>query len=122
MNTDTIIALATPSGAGAIAVIRLSGNSAISIADSCFRSVSGKRLTKQKTHTIHLGHVIEGDKELDEALVSVFKNPHSYTGENVVEVSCHGSPYIQQEIIKLFLKKGCRVANPGEFTLSLIHI
>jgi tRNA modification GTPase len=117
LNTDTIIALATPSGAGAIAIIRLSGKDAISIADSCFHSVSSKRLVEQKTHTIHLGHIIKDGKELDEVLISVFKNPNSYTGENVVEVSCHGSPYIQQEIIKLFLKKGCRVANPGEFTL-----
>ncbi|RNC86347.1 MAG: tRNA uridine-5-carboxymethylaminomethyl(34) synthesis GTPase MnmE [Winogradskyella sp.] len=118
INHDTIIALATPSGSGAIAVIRLSGNDAISITDKHFKSVkSNKALTKQKTHTIHLGHIVEGKKTLDEVLVSVFKNPNSYTGENVVEISCHGSAYIQQEIIQLFLRNGCRMATAGEFTL-----
>ncbi|WP_353778479.1 tRNA uridine-5-carboxymethylaminomethyl(34) synthesis GTPase MnmE [Winogradskyella sp. 3972H.M.0a.05] len=116
-QNDTIVALATPSGSGAIAVIRLSGTSAIVIADKQFKSVSGKALANQKTHTIHLGHIVDGDKELDEVLVSVFKNPNSYTGEDVVEISCHGSTYIQQEIIQLFLRSGCRMANAGEFTL-----
>jgi len=114
---DTIVALATPSGAGAIAVIRLSGNDAILIADKHFKSVSGKQLINQPTHTIHLGHIIDGPRILDEILVSIFKNPNSYTGENVVEISCHGSQYIQQEIIQLFLRNGCRMASAGEFTL-----
>jgi len=114
---DTIVALATPSGAGAIAIIRLSGIDAISIAEQQFKSVSGKRLENQKTHTIHLGHIVDDDITLDEVLVSLFKNPNSYTGEDVVEVSCHGSNYIQQEIIQLFLRQGCRMANAGEFTL-----
>ncbi|MEP3837758.1 MAG: tRNA uridine-5-carboxymethylaminomethyl(34) synthesis GTPase MnmE [Algibacter sp.] len=118
INQDTIVALATPSGAGAIAVIRLSGNEAIQLVDSCFKSVkANKSLASQKTHTIHLGHIIEGDRTIDEVLVSVFKNPNSYTGEDVVEVSCHGSNYIQQEIIQLFVRKGCRMASAGEFTL-----
>lgn len=118
IKNDTIVALATPAGAGAIAVVRLSGSEAINIADTCFRSVKkGKRLAKQKTHTIHLGHIVDGDKTVDEVLLSVFKNPNSYTGEDVVEVSCHGSSYIQQEIIQLFLRKGCRMASAGEFTL-----
>jgi tRNA modification GTPase len=117
MNNDTIVALATPSGSGAIAVIRLSGKEAISIASQFFKSVSNKDLKKQATHTIHLGHIIEENKTLDEVLVSVFKNPNSYTGEDVVEISCHGSPYIQQEIIQLFLRNGCRMATAGEFTL-----
>ena len=117
-NNDTIIALATPSGAGSISVIRISGKDAINIVDGSFRSVkSKKKLSNQKTHTIHLGHILKDGKELDEVLVSVFKDPNSYTGENVVEISCHGSPYIQQEIIQLFLRHGCRIANPGEFTL-----
>ncbi|MBT8393791.1 MAG: tRNA uridine-5-carboxymethylaminomethyl(34) synthesis GTPase MnmE [Bacteroidia bacterium] len=114
---DTIIALATSSGVGAIAVIRLSGDLAIQLVDEHFKSVSGKILTNQKSHTIHLGHLVDSDKILDEVLVSVFKNPNSYTGEDVIEISCHGSPYIQQEIIQLFLRDGCRMANPGEFTL-----
>lgn len=114
---DTIVALATPSGAGAIAVIRLSGEEALEIASGIFSSVSGKVLKKQKTHTIHLGHIKDGDRTLDEVLISVFKNPNSYTGEDVVEISCHGSAFIQQEIIQLCLRKGCRMAQAGEFTL-----
>tara|TARA_B100001063_G_C16777598_1_gene566967 strand:- start:4680 stop:6071 length:1392 start_codon:yes stop_codon:yes gene_type:complete len=117
MHNDTIVALATPSGSGAIAVIRLSGKDAIEIASSSFKSISGKKLKNQATHTIHLGHIVDGNKTLDEVLVSVFKNPNSYTGENVIEVSCHGSLYIQQEIIQLFLRQGCRMATAGEFTL-----
>ncbi|MGJ5641149.1 tRNA uridine-5-carboxymethylaminomethyl(34) synthesis GTPase MnmE [Formosa sp. S-31] len=114
---DTIIALATPSGAGAIAVIRLSGNKAIALASSAFKSVSGKVLEQQDTHTIHLGHIVDGSRVIDEVLVSIFKNPKSYTGEDVIEISCHGSQYIQQEIIQLFLRLGCRMADAGEFTL-----
>ncbi|SDS89566.1 tRNA uridine-5-carboxymethylaminomethyl(34) synthesis GTPase MnmE [Winogradskyella sediminis] len=117
MHNDTIVALATPSGSGAIAVIRLSGADAITIASSCFKSISNKDLKKQATHTIHLGHIMDVDKTIDEVLVSVFKDPNSYTGENVVEISCHGSSYIQQEIIQLFLRQGCRMATAGEFTL-----
>jgi tRNA modification GTPase len=115
--TETIVALATPSGAGAIAVIRLSGKDAIAIAAQVFVSVSGKDLTKQKTHTIHLGHIVSEGKTYDQVLVSVFKNPHSYTGEDVVEISCHGSTFIQQQIIQLLLRKGTKIAQPGEFTL-----
>lgn len=115
--TDNIVALATPSGTGAIAVIRVSGPDAISLVDTLFKSIKGKTLTKQKSHTIHLGNIVDGDKILDEALVSIFKGPHSYTGENVVEISCHGSPFIQQQIIQLLLRNGCRSASAGEFTL-----
>ncbi|WP_299391816.1 tRNA uridine-5-carboxymethylaminomethyl(34) synthesis GTPase MnmE [uncultured Gelidibacter sp.] len=114
---DTIVALATPSGSGAIAVIRLSGKEAINIGSRFFKSVSGKTLNLQKSHTVHLGHIIDGPRVIDEVLVTIFKDPHSYTGENVIEISCHGSLYIQQEIIQLFLKNGCRMANAGEFTL-----
>lgn len=114
---DTIIALATASGSGAIAVVRLSGKDAISIGSRFFKSVSGKSLEKQKSHTVHLGHIVDGSRVIDEVLVTIFKNPHSYTGEDVIEISCHGSIYIQQEIIQLFLKNGCRMANAGEFTL-----
>jgi tRNA modification GTPase len=116
-QTDTIIALATPAGAGAIAIIRLSGPEAISIATNHFESVSGKVLKNQKSHTIHLGYIKDGKNVLDQALISIFKDPHSYTGENVIEISCHGSPYIQQQIIQLFLRNGCRTADAGEFTL-----
>jgi tRNA modification GTPase len=116
-QNDTIIALATPSGAGAIAIIRLSGPDAITMVDAFFKSIHSKKLSSQKTHTIHLGHIVEDSRVLDEVLVSVFKNPKSYTGEDVIEISCHGSSYIQQEIIQLFVRHGARIANPGEFTL-----
>lgn len=114
---DSIVALATPSGAGAIAVIRISGQDAITIGNSVFKSIKNKDLTTQKTHTLHLGHIMDASKTLDEVLVSIFKGPNSYTGENTIEISCHGSPYIQQQIIQLLLRKGCRMADPGEFTL-----
>ena len=114
---DTIIALATPSGAGAIGVIRISGSDAIAKAAPFFKSVRGKDLNKQKSHTIHLGHIMEGAKTLDQVLISVFNGPNSYTGEDVVEISCHGSAYIQQQVIQLFLRNGCRTADAGEFTL-----
>ncbi len=114
---DTIVALATPSGAGAVAIIRMSGKEAITIASNVFESVSGKDITKQKTHTIHLGTIVDGAKVYDQVLVSIFKNPHSYTGEDVIEISCHGSTFIQQQIIQLLLHKGCRMAQAGEFTL-----
>jgi tRNA modification GTPase len=114
---ETIVALATPSGAGAIAIIRLSGIEAITIAAQVFQSVSGKDITKQKTHTIHLGHIVDGTKIYDQVLLSIFKGPNSYTGENVVEISCHGSTFIQQQIIQLLLRKGAKMAQAGEFTL-----
>lgn len=118
IQNDTIIALATPSGVGAISVIRLSGDKAIEIVDTFFQSVKkGKTLSNQKSHSIHLGHIIHNGIILDEVLVSVFKNPNSYTGENIIEISCHGSVFIQQEIIQLFLKNGCRMADNGEFTM-----
>lgn len=117
ISQDTIVALASPSGAGAIAVIRISGTDAIEIASSIFQSVSGKELPKQKTHTLHLGHIVDGNKTIDQVLVSIFKGTQSYTGENTIEISCHGSTYIQQQIIQLLLRKGCRMANAGEFTL-----
>ncbi|WP_340077647.1 tRNA uridine-5-carboxymethylaminomethyl(34) synthesis GTPase MnmE [Leptobacterium sp. I13] len=116
-HQDTIVALATPPGAGAVAIIRVSGNNAITIASSLFESISNKKLTYQKSHTIHLGHIVDGDKVIDQVLASIFIAPHSYTGENVVEIACHGSNYIQQEIIQLFIRNECRIANPGEFTL-----
>ncbi len=114
---DSIVALATPSGAGAIAIIRVSGQNAIEIGASIFKSIKNKDLKQQKTHTLHLGHIIDDGKTLDEVLISIFKGPHSYTGENTIEISCHGSSYIQQQIIQLLLRKGCRMANAGEFTL-----
>jgi tRNA modification GTPase len=117
IQNDTIVALASPSGSGAIAVIRVSGLDAITICKSVFSSVSGKDISKQKSHTLHLGHIVDDEKVIDQVLLSIFKGTNSYTGENTIEISCHGSTYIQQQIIQLLLRKGCRMANAGEFTL-----
>ena len=113
-NEETIVALATPNGIGAIGVIRLSGPDAINIANDVFK---GKDLTQQASHTIHFGQIVDGELVLDEVLVSLFIAPRSYTRENVVEISCHGSNYIIESIIKLLIKNGARSAKPGEFTL-----
>jgi len=117
-HQDTIIALATPAGSGAIGVLRLSGSEAINITNRFFEGkLKPKDLNKVKSHSIHLGYIKESNKVIDEVLVSIFKNPYSYTGENVVEISVHGSTYIQQQVLQLFLKNGVRHANAGEFTL-----
>ncbi len=110
---DTIVALATPHGIGAIGVIRLSGDSAIDIINQLFPS---KDLSKQASHTIHVGYLRDAGNLLDEVVVSLFKDPKSYTGEDVVEISCHGSPYIQEQVINACLARGARLARPGEFT------
>ena len=113
--SDTIVALATPPGVGAIGVIRLSGPQALTIVQKVF---SGKDLTRQSSHTLHFGTIKNGEgKILDEVLVSIFKAPHSYTGENIAEVSCHGSPFILNQILELFTQIGARLAQPGEFTM-----
>lgn len=117
ITNDTIVALASPSGAGAISVIRISGKDAIVIAHSVFESVKGKDIRIQKSHTLHLGNIVDNSKIIDQVLLSIFKGTNSYTGENTIEISCHGSTYIQQQIIQLLLRKGCRAANAGEFTL-----
>ncbi|MEX2379976.1 MAG: tRNA uridine-5-carboxymethylaminomethyl(34) synthesis GTPase MnmE [Vicingaceae bacterium] len=110
---DTICALSTPSGSGAIGVIRLSGPKAIEIVQSVFK---GKNLSEQKTQTLHFGEIVKDGEALDEVLLSLFKAPHSYTGEDVVEISCHGSAYIINQLMELFINQGARIANPGEYT------
>jgi len=114
---DTIVALATPSGAGAVAIVRVSGPDAIETVADVFQSIKNKDLRKQKTHTLHLGYIKDGEKIIDQVLVSLFKGTNSYTGEPTVEISCHGSTFIQQQIIQLLLRKGCRMATAGEFTM-----
>ncbi len=114
LNSETIVALSTPQGSGAIGVIRLSGPDAIVIANQAF---AGKNLTEQPSHTLHFGLIKDGEQILDEVVIGLFVAPKSYTKENVVEISCHGSQYIIQEIIRLFIKLGARAAKPGEFTL-----
>jgi tRNA modification GTPase len=113
LQDDTICALATGGGLSAIAVIRLSGNDAIKI----FNSVFSKDITEAKSHTIHFGTISKNSKIVDEVLVSIFKNGKSYTGEETVEISCHGSTFIQDKLLQLFIVKGCRMATAGEFTM-----
>ncbi|HET6539843.1 MAG TPA: tRNA uridine-5-carboxymethylaminomethyl(34) synthesis GTPase MnmE [Chryseolinea sp.] len=110
---DTIVALATAQGISAIAVVRLSGTNALSIAQKCF---PGKNLEEQPSHTLHFGNFYHDERIIDEVLVSVFRAPNSFTKENAVEISCHGSPFIVKEIIKALLHAGARLAQPGEFT------
>jgi len=113
-NLDTIIALSTPQGSGAIGVIRLSGPDAIALTNSVF---AGKDLEQQTSHTLHFGLIKDGEQLIDEVVAGLFVAPKSYTKENVVEISCHGSNYIIQQIINLLVAKGARAAKPGEFTL-----
>ncbi|MGR3810056.1 tRNA uridine-5-carboxymethylaminomethyl(34) synthesis GTPase MnmE [Jiulongibacter sp. NS-SX5] len=110
---EPICALATAPGIGAIAVIRVSGLGAIEATDAIFK---GKLLQNAATHTAHFGLIEDGDQIIDEVLVTVFKSPRSFTKEDSTEISCHGSPYIVKEILKLLMKNGCRMAKPGEFT------
>lgn len=110
---QTIAAIATPPGEGAIGIIRLSGADAITIADAIF---SGKQLVKQTTHTIHFGKIMDGNAIIDEVVVSLYKGPKSYTGEDVVEISCHGSQYVLEKILELCLRHGAQLAKAGEYT------
>lgn len=110
---ETIAAIATPPGEGAIGIIRLSGEQAISIADKIFK---GKTLSKQATHTIHFGKITDGDEVVDEVVASLYKGPKSYTGEDVVEISCHGSQYVLERVLNLCLTNGAQLAKAGEFT------
>jgi len=110
----TIVALATPPGEGAIGIIRLSGSNAIAIADKIFK---GKKLAAQPTHTLHFGKIINAEGEIiDEVVISLYKGPKSYTGEDVVEISCHGSDYVLQQVIALCIEQGAQLAKPGEYT------
>jgi len=117
IDQSTICAIATSPGIGAIATIRLSGEEAIEIADKVFRSpVKNKKLADQQANTLHVGTISEGPEIIDEVVVSLFRAPHSFTGEDVIEITCHGSAYIQQRLLELLLKTGARMARPGEFT------
>jgi tRNA modification GTPase len=110
---DTIVALATPPGIGAIGIIRLSGEKSFDVINSLFPS---KNLADKPSHSLHIGLIRAGENLLDEVVVSLFRGPKSYTGEDVVEISCHGSPYVQQQVLQACINKGARVAKPGEFT------
>jgi len=117
IKNDNILALASPSGIGAISMIRISGPDSISIADKIFIGVEKIKLIDQKANRVQLGYIVEDDRTIDKVLITVFRNPKSYTGEDLVEISCHGSIFIQESIIQLLLNHNCRVANPGEFTM-----
>ena len=116
IDQSTICAISTAPGNGAIAIVRLSGENAISICEKVFHPVKTKSLNEQKANTVHFGTIQEGDEIIDEVLVSLFKAPHSYTGENSIEIACHGAPFIQHRILQVLIKNGARTANPGEFT------
>jgi tRNA modification GTPase len=111
---DTIVAIATPPGEGAIGIIRLSGGEAISIANRLF---AGKDLAKQPSHTLHFGRIMDRERVVDEVVVSIYKGPKSYTGEDIAEISCHGSDYVLKSVIDLCVSGGARMAKPGEFTM-----
>ena len=110
---DTIVGISTAMGKGAISIVRLSGIDAIKIVNETFK---GKNLLKVKSHTVHYGHIYNKEELLDEVLVSVFKAPKTYTAEDVVEINCHGGSYVTNQVLKLMLEKGARLAEPGEFT------
>ncbi len=114
--TDIITAISTPPGMGAIAVIRLSGEGCIALVDKIFKSPAGKKLSAQKPNTVHFGQIFYFNEVVDEVLVTLFRAPHSFTGEESVEISCHGSVYIQQKIVEALLAHGARLADAGEFT------
>jgi tRNA modification GTPase len=117
-DNATICAIASPPGTGAISLIRLSGESSISIADKCFFSVDKKKkLSTQHANTIHFGNIVDHDMVIDQVVCAIYRAPHSYTGEDIVEISCHGSVYIQQRILEILIELGARLAEPGEFTL-----
>ena len=114
---DNILALASPSGVGAISLIRISGPESISIVDNIFNGIENIKLVNQNANQVQLGYIVDNQRTIDKVLITVFRNPKSYTGEDLVEISCHGSAFIQESIIQLLLNYDCRVAKPGEFTM-----
>ncbi|MDA3928880.1 MAG: tRNA uridine-5-carboxymethylaminomethyl(34) synthesis GTPase MnmE [Prolixibacteraceae bacterium] len=117
IDQNTICAISTSPGMGAIAVIRLSGSEALAITDSIFQFPDkNKQIVNQDPNTLHYGSILSNNEIIDEVIVALFKAPHSFTGEDIVEISCHGSVYIQQTLLQLLIEHGCRIAKPGEFT------
>ena len=112
----TIAAISTANGVGGIGVIRISGENALTVADRVFRSVTNKKIENMKGYTAAYGHIYDDDELIDEAVALVFKAPHSYTGEDVVELSCHGGMYVTKRVLRAVLKNGAASAEPGEFT------
>ena len=116
IKDDNIVAIASPPGLGAISLIRISGNDCINQIDNIFYGFDKIKLTDQESHKLQLGYIKDGDEIIDKVLVTIFRNPKSYTGEDLVEISCHGSIYIQEKILQTILNQNCRIADPGEFT------
>ena len=117
MNTDTIAAIATGLSNGGISIIRISGSDTFSIIDRIYRSKSGKKiLSKEKSHTIHYGFIVDGDEVIDEVMVTIMRTPLSYTKEDTVEINCHGGIVITRRVLEVVLKNGARLAEPGEYT------
>lgn len=117
ITNETICAISTAPGMGAIAVVRIAGEKAFSICEKIFRPArKGKKLHTEQGNSIHFGTIHDGENDLDEVLISIFKAPHSFTGEDVAEIACHGAPYIQQQLLQLLVKNGAKLAQPGEFT------
>jgi len=117
LNYETICAISTAPGKGAVAIIRISGKDSIKICNQIFKAHNKKKLSLNNSKTVIIGNIIENRKIIDEVLITMFKGPKSYTGENIIEIACHGSTYIQSSIIQLLIRKGCRLAKKGEFTL-----
>lgn len=117
--TETIAAISSSAGNSGIGIIRISGDEAIEVADRVFKSHKNIRLKDVDSHTVHYGHIVDGDKIIDQVLVIVLKNPHSYTGEDTVEIDCHGGMLILKKVLELVLKNGAKAAEPGEFTKRL---
>jgi tRNA modification GTPase len=113
INNDTICALATGGGMSAIALIRISGDQSIEIANKVFN----KNLLDKKSHTVHFGNILEDNNIIDEVIITIFAKDQSFTGEQTIEISCHGSKFIQNKILELLINNGVRLANPGEFTM-----
>ena len=120
IQNDTIVAIATPPGKSALGIIRVSGTDCFNLVNKVF---SGKDLTQVESHTIHYGFIqTDENNTIDEVLVNIYKAPKTYTGENLIEISCHGSMYILNQVLNLLQSKGARMANPGEFTLRAFLI
>lgn len=113
-HSSTIAAIATPNGVGAIGIIRISGDDAIAIGNKIFK---GKDLEKTASHTVHYGHIVDGEKIIDEVMLTVFRAPKSFTTEDSLEIACHGSPFILEQILQLLIRTGAKMAAPGEFTM-----
>ena len=117
LNYETICAISTAPGKGAVAIIRISGKDSVKICNQIFKAHNKSKLSLDNAKTVIIGNIIENRKIIDEVLITIFKGPQSYTGENIIEIACHGSTYIQSAIIQLLIRKGCRLAKKGEFTL-----